>query len=70
MTTRREILKAGAAGATLAGLGLPLAIPAQAQAITSLDMFIPAAPGGGWDATGRAMEAAMRADGIMSEFRI
>jgi len=70
MTTRREILKAGAAGATLAGLGLPLAIPARAQAITSLDMFIPAAPGGGWDATGRAMEAAMRADGILSEFRI
>ncbi len=70
MTTRRDILKISAAGAAAFGVGLPAITPAQAQAITSLDVFIPAAPGGGWDATGRAIEAAMRADGILSEFKI
>ena len=69
MSSRREILKAGLAGSTLAGLGLPLAIPAQAQAISSLEIFVPAAPGGGWDATGRAIEHALRTDGIVNEFK-
>jgi putative tricarboxylic transport membrane protein len=69
MTTRRDILKVGALGAAAIGLGLPAITPAQAQAITSLDVFVPAAPGGGWDGTARAIEAAMRADGILSEFK-
>jgi putative tricarboxylic transport membrane protein len=69
MTTRRDILKVGAAGAAAISLGLPAVTPAQAQAITSLDVFVPAAPGGGWDGTARAIEAAMRADGILSEFK-
>lgn len=49
---------------TLAGLslaqafGLPLA---QAQAIGTLKMLIPANPGGGWDQTGRQLAAAMQA---------
>lgn len=66
MTTRRDLVLSGLAGAALAGLGLT---PAQAQALTSLEMFVPAAPGGGWDATGRAIEAAMRDDGIIKEFK-
>lgn len=69
MSSRREILKAGLAGSAAFGLGLSSLTPAQAQAIASLDVFVPAAPGGGWDATGRAIEAAMRADGIISEFK-
>lgn len=69
MTTRRDILKVGALGAAAIGLGLPAIAPAQAQAITSLDVFVPAAPGGGWDGTARAIEAAMRADGLLSEFK-
>ena len=32
--------------------------PAAAQAIDQLQMFIPAAPGGGWDQTGRSLEQA------------
>jgi putative tricarboxylic transport membrane protein len=69
MTTRREILLSGLAGTAALGLGLPAISPALAQAITSLEVFVPAAPGGGWDATGRAIEAAMRADSIVSEFK-
>lgn len=69
MTTRRDILKISAASAAAIVAGLPAMTPAQAQAITSLDIFVPAAPGGGWDGTARAMEAAMRADGILSEFK-
>jgi putative tricarboxylic transport membrane protein len=69
MTNRRDFLLSGLAGTAALGLGLPAVTPAMAQALTSLDVFVPAAPGGGWDATGRAIEAAMRADGIMSEFK-
>ena len=32
-------------------------------------MFIPAAPGGGWDGTGRAIELAMRTDKIVNELK-
>jgi putative tricarboxylic transport membrane protein len=65
MWDRRDVLKAGAGGlALLAGL------PAFAQQqINQLNMFIPAAPGGGWDGTGRAMERAMRAAGIVQNFQ-
>jgi putative tricarboxylic transport membrane protein len=41
----------------------------QAQTPTSLQIFVPAAPGGGWDQTGRAIEHAMRTDGIIKEFK-
>jgi putative tricarboxylic transport membrane protein len=69
MTTRRDLLKTGLAGSAALSLGLPLISPAQAQALASLDIFVPAAPGGGWDATGRAIEMALRADGILNEFK-
>jgi putative tricarboxylic transport membrane protein len=45
--------------AALAAAQWPLA--AQAQAIGTLKMMIPANPGGGWDQTGRALGAAMQA---------
>ena len=44
--------------------------PANAQAVPALNIFIPAAPGGGWDTTARSMELAMRADGIVKEFKL
>jgi putative tricarboxylic transport membrane protein len=67
MTTRRQILKASLAGSALLAAGLKM--PAFSAAPTSLQIFIPAAPGGGWDQTGRAMEQAMRAEGIANEFQ-
>jgi putative tricarboxylic transport membrane protein len=42
---------------------------AEAQALSSLQIFVPAAPGGGWDQTGRAIEHALRTDGIIKEFK-
>ena len=66
MYSRRDVLKTGLAGS--AALALPFS-PASAQALTSLELFIPAAPGGGWDGTGRAIELAMRADNIIKDFK-
>ena len=70
MSSRREILTAGLLGSAAIGLGLPFVGHAQAQVITGLDIFVPAAPGGGWDATARAIENAMREDKILSEFKL
>jgi putative tricarboxylic transport membrane protein len=63
MVTRRHTLQLGLA-ATAA-----FAFPASAQSISTIEMFVPAAPGGGWDQTGRSIELAMRTDGIVSTFQ-
>ncbi|MCU0985812.1 MAG: tripartite tricarboxylate transporter substrate-binding protein [Acetobacteraceae bacterium] len=57
-----------------AALGAALALPglraARAQArFESVFMFVPAAPGGGWDATGRAIEQVARAAGLVGSFQ-
>lgn len=60
-----------ATAATVGAAG-PLAGVAAAQApapIEQLKMFIPAAPGGGWDQTGRAMEQAMKQAGLVKSFQ-
>jgi putative tricarboxylic transport membrane protein len=66
MYSRRQTLALGAmaGAAALAGVS-----PAQAQALSSLEIFVPAAPGGGWDQTGRSIEAVMRAENIMQNFQ-
>lgn len=65
MLSRRDLC------ASLAVAPLLAAAPAWAQATapSALNMFIPAAPGGGWDGTGRTIELAMRTDGIVKEFK-
>lgn len=65
MIDRRNVLKGGTA--VIAGLAAG-ATSALAQ-INQLNMFIPAAPGGGWDGTGRAIERACRAAGIVQNFQ-
>ncbi|MFM6996891.1 MAG: tripartite tricarboxylate transporter substrate binding protein [Limnohabitans sp.] len=60
--SKRDFLLSGAA----AGLGL--ALPAWAQGkpmFDTLNMFVPAAPGGGWDGTARAIERAAKAHGLV-----
>jgi putative tricarboxylic transport membrane protein len=64
--TRRDALKYGLA-ATAAAASLPGL--AQAQTLERLRMYIPAAPGGGWDQTGRSIEQVMRAAGVMTNFQ-
>jgi putative tricarboxylic transport membrane protein len=65
MITRRHAMQLGLGAGALAALGLPAA----AQGFSSLEIFVPAAPGGGWDTTGRSIELAMRTDGIMQNFQ-
>lgn len=65
MLTRRSTLNLGLglmAATTLGGT-------ASAQALDTLEIFVPAAPGGGWDATARSIELAMRTDGIAKNFQ-
>ncbi len=68
MISRRHFV-AGMAGtgALAAGLG-PQA--AQAQTVDLLKIFIPAAPGGGWDQTGRSIETVLRATGAVNGVQI
>jgi putative tricarboxylic transport membrane protein len=64
MIDRRTVLRATLLGS--AALVLPrLGSPAAAQNIDSLKLFIPAAPGGGWDQTGRTIEQVLKSAGIV-----
>ncbi len=65
MMLRRDFLKTTLAASAFAGMSAP----AFAQTMDRLRMYIPAAPGGGWDQTGRTMEQAMRAAGIVNNFQ-
>lgn len=59
---KREFMRLGAAA------GAALALPAWAQGkplFETLNMFVPAAPGGGWDGTARAIERAAKAAGLV-----
>lgn len=60
--TKREFLSLGVASASAA------ALPAWAQGkplFETLNMFVPAAPGGGWDGTARAIERAAKAANLV-----
>jgi putative tricarboxylic transport membrane protein len=63
MLNRREFL------VTTAAVGLATAFPfagAFAQDAPQLQLFVPAAPGGGWDQTARTMEQVLRAEKLIS----
>jgi len=47
-----------------------IALAGNALAIDSLKILVPAAPGGGWDQTGRALQAALQADKIVSKITV
>jgi putative tricarboxylic transport membrane protein len=57
---------AASAAAVLAGAAAP---PAAAQ-IQGLEIVVPAAPGGGWDQTGRAMQNALQAADLASGIQV
>jgi putative tricarboxylic transport membrane protein len=62
MILRRDLLRAALLGSAGLALGLDRA---SAQTIDALKLFIPAAPGGGWDQTGRTMEQVLKSAGIV-----
>jgi putative tricarboxylic transport membrane protein len=69
MTTRRQFLATTTLAA--AALGLPM-LPGAAHAeqrFASLNVFIPAGPGGGWDGLGRAIEQVARQAGMVGTFQ-
>ncbi len=64
--SKREFLGWGAA------LGAVASTPAWAQArplFDTINMFVPAAPGGGWDGTARAIERATKAAGLVGNMQ-
>ena len=70
MIERRDFLRAGLLGGASLGILGAASSPAAAQAIDQLQMFIPAAPGGGWDQTGRSLEQAMKASNLVKSVQI
>ncbi len=69
MSTRRDVLKTLALTSSAAAIPAFWASSASAQAPAALQIFVPAAPGGGWDSTGRTIELAMKTDGIVKDFK-
>ena len=64
--SKRDFLALGAAA------GASMALPAWAQAkplFDTLNMFVPASPGGGWDGTARAIERAAKAAGLVGNMQ-
>ena len=57
MITKRTLLAGAATVGALSAFGFQ---GANAQTVDVLKIFVPAAPGGGWDQTARSMEVAMR----------
>jgi putative tricarboxylic transport membrane protein len=70
MINRRDLLLGTAAAATASPLSLLITERAQAQAVDLLKIFVPAAPGGGWDQTGRTLEQVLRATGAVRGVQI
>ena len=63
---KREFMTMGAA------LGTGMALPAWAQGspvFDTVNMFVPADPGGGWDGTARAIERTAKASGLVGNFQ-
>jgi len=63
---KREFMTMGAA------LGAGMVLPAWAQGspvFDTINMFVPADPGGGWDGTARAIERSAKAAGLVGNFQ-
>ena len=63
---RRFVIAAGTA-ALFAAAAATLPVAAQIQ---GLEIVVPAAPGGGWDQTGRAMQSALQEAGLASGIQV
>ncbi len=65
----RRTFVGGVAGAAAAGAVFRPHF-AEAQVVDLLKLFVPAAPGGGWDQTARSIEAVLRATGAVSGVQV
>ena len=68
MISRRVFTQSLLAGT--AALGSGGLSPALAQAIETLQLFVPAAPGGGWDQTARTIELALRTENMIKTAQV
>ncbi|MBA3504629.1 MAG: tripartite tricarboxylate transporter substrate binding protein [Betaproteobacteria bacterium] len=57
-------------GLVCAAALIGLVTAGHALALDSLKILVPAAPGGGWDQTGRALQAAMQSDNIVKKITV
>lgn len=69
MINRRKFL-ANTSFAVATAFALSVASPVWAQSAPQLQIFVPAAPGGGWDQTARTMEQVLRTDNLVSGVQI
>jgi putative tricarboxylic transport membrane protein len=67
MLTKRDLLKNSVGVAALAVAGSDWAT---AQDVAQLQVFVPAAPGGGWDQTARTMEQVLKAEKLIGTAQI
>ena len=67
MLTRRKFLYGSAAVPALYAAGVH---GARSQALDQVQMMVPAAPGGGWDQTGRAIDQVLRAEKLAGSVQI
>jgi putative tricarboxylic transport membrane protein len=71
MPTRRDLLRSAALVPAAAAFPSFVTVgTAQTLAIELLKMFVPAAPGGGWDQTARTIEQVLRATGAVKGVQI
>ena len=71
MPTRRDLLRSTAlVPAAVLPLSLATIDAALAQTVDLLKLFVPAAPGGGWDQTARTIEQVLRATGAVKGVQI
>jgi putative tricarboxylic transport membrane protein len=70
MLTRRALVRSAALLPAALPLSLSAIDSAQAQSIDLLKLFVPAAPGGGWDQTARTIEQVLRATGAVKGVQI
>ena len=57
-------------GVACAAAALALTASGAAMAIDSLKILVPAAPGGGWDQTGRALQAALQSGNVVKKVTV
>ncbi|TIS74819.1 MAG: tripartite tricarboxylate transporter substrate binding protein, partial [Mesorhizobium sp.] len=68
LNRRRFLMSTAAAGA--AGFAALHLSPAFAQDAPQIQIFVPAAPGGGWDQTARTMDQVLRSEKLISGSQI